>query len=186
MTRSYYAVRVGRKRGIYKSWEEARAQVHAFAGAKHKRFDRRADAEAFLRGEEPATPTEKSAFPTAPSTDANEPVRTASYSQRASRTLKTKLPPRRLPPVNTDARSAPIVRPPTPIKQHCRTLRLRGDSPEIKLRGETLCVDAESDAVPIVDLLVEAGCKLDTAAQEWLVEQKRRHQDYGKSKGKSR
>lgn len=44
----YYAVRVGRKAGIYKTWAECQAQTSGFKGAIFKSFPILADAEAFL------------------------------------------------------------------------------------------------------------------------------------------
>lgn len=46
----YYAVKKGRKPGIYTTWEECSAQVSGFAGAVYKSFSRRQDALAFLKG----------------------------------------------------------------------------------------------------------------------------------------
>jgi viroplasmin and RNaseH domain-containing protein len=34
--RAYYSVAIGRVPGIYASWDDARAQVDAFQGSKHK------------------------------------------------------------------------------------------------------------------------------------------------------
>jgi viroplasmin and RNaseH domain-containing protein len=33
---AYYAVAVGRKTGVYTTWDDAKRQVDAFGGAKHK------------------------------------------------------------------------------------------------------------------------------------------------------
>lgn len=41
----YYAVRKGRKAGVYESWEEARKQVDGFPGAVFKKFECYVDAE---------------------------------------------------------------------------------------------------------------------------------------------
>ncbi|GAA5978425.1 hypothetical protein JCM10908_004350 [Rhodotorula pacifica] len=43
----FYAVRVGRKPGIYTTWDECAAQVNGFQGAKHKKFPTEAEARAF-------------------------------------------------------------------------------------------------------------------------------------------
>lgn len=53
-TAKFYAVKKGRKPGIYATWEECQAQVAGFAGAAYKAFATRKDALAYLRGEEPA------------------------------------------------------------------------------------------------------------------------------------
>ncbi|GAA5868510.1 hypothetical protein JCM8547_006295 [Rhodosporidiobolus lusitaniae] len=46
----FYAVRVGRKPGVYTSWDEAKAQVDGFVAARHKKFPTRQEAEAFVSG----------------------------------------------------------------------------------------------------------------------------------------
>lgn len=46
----YYAVRVGRKPGIYHTWAECKEQVHEFSGAKFKKFINEEDAYAFVYG----------------------------------------------------------------------------------------------------------------------------------------
>ncbi len=46
--RSYYAVRVGRIPGIYRTWAEADAQVKGHPGNRHKRFNTREEANAFM------------------------------------------------------------------------------------------------------------------------------------------
>ncbi len=47
----YYAVRVGRKPGVYVSWEACKAQTHGFKGAVYKKFESKAEAEAFIGDE---------------------------------------------------------------------------------------------------------------------------------------
>lgn len=55
----YYAVKIGRKPGVYAAWPECEAQVKGFPGAKYKSFPFLADAEAFAAGaESPAPPAE--------------------------------------------------------------------------------------------------------------------------------
>lgn len=44
----YYVVWKGRRTGIFKTWDEASAQVNGFAGAQFKSFDTRAEAERAL------------------------------------------------------------------------------------------------------------------------------------------
>ncbi len=44
----YYAVRVGREPGIYRTWEECKAQVDGYPKAQFKGFGSLADAEAYL------------------------------------------------------------------------------------------------------------------------------------------
>lgn len=47
---NYYAVRVGKTPGIYKTWEDCKAQVIGYKGAIYKGFAEKQDAEDFLRG----------------------------------------------------------------------------------------------------------------------------------------
>ena len=49
--KKYYAVRKGRKVGIYETWEECRQQVIQFKGAEYKSFVNKEEAEAFLNEE---------------------------------------------------------------------------------------------------------------------------------------
>ena len=44
----FYAVRKGRVPGIYRCWEEARAQVERFPGCEHKRFELKKAAEHYM------------------------------------------------------------------------------------------------------------------------------------------
>jgi len=46
----YYAVRTGRRPGVYRTWDEAAPLVHGFAGASHKKFAREDEARAFVNG----------------------------------------------------------------------------------------------------------------------------------------
>lgn len=48
--RKFYAVRKGRKRGIFFSWDECKKQVHGYSGAEFKSFDNHTDAQRFLDG----------------------------------------------------------------------------------------------------------------------------------------
>lgn len=45
----YYAVRKGRKPGIYRTWGECRDQVHGYSGAEYKSFITEWEAEEFLK-----------------------------------------------------------------------------------------------------------------------------------------
>ena len=47
---NYYAVRIGKTPGIYKNWEDCKAQVIGYKGAIYKGFVEKQDAEDFLRG----------------------------------------------------------------------------------------------------------------------------------------
>ncbi len=44
----FYAVRMGRKPGIYHTWDECKAQVIGFSGAEYKKFEDLSSAEAFM------------------------------------------------------------------------------------------------------------------------------------------
>ena len=55
---NYYAVRVGKTPGIYKTWEECKAHVIGYKGAIYKGFAEKQDAEDFLRGGLSATSTD--------------------------------------------------------------------------------------------------------------------------------
>ena len=58
MADKYYAVRKGRHPGVYTSWDACSAEVNGFSGAEYKSFRTRAEAMAFVRGDE-----EPAAFP---------------------------------------------------------------------------------------------------------------------------
>lgn len=51
MAIKYYAVRNGKKPGVYMKWEECKAMVHGFPGAVYKSFPTRAEAEKFVQGD---------------------------------------------------------------------------------------------------------------------------------------
>ncbi|UQS87465.1 ribonuclease H family protein [Nicoliella spurrieriana] len=63
MAHKYYAVRRGRNPGIYNSWPECLEQVKAFPKARFKSFLTRADAEEFLKGNDPTLPNAPSEAP---------------------------------------------------------------------------------------------------------------------------
>lgn len=48
MKKYYYAVRKGRKEGIYNTWDECNAQVKGFAGAQFKKFASLEEAQSFI------------------------------------------------------------------------------------------------------------------------------------------
>ncbi len=60
--KNYYAVKIGRKPGIYKTWEECLAHVNGFADAKYRGFSSLEDAEAYLKHD---GDTDKTSLPTA-------------------------------------------------------------------------------------------------------------------------
>lgn len=49
MAVKYYAVRTGKKPGVYLKWEECKAMVHGYPGAVYKSFPTRAEAEKFVQ-----------------------------------------------------------------------------------------------------------------------------------------
>ena len=49
-TNKYYAVRIGRKPGVYKTWDECRAQTDRYSGARFKSFSTRVEATAWVAG----------------------------------------------------------------------------------------------------------------------------------------
>ena len=50
MSMKIYAVRKGLTPGIYKSWEECKAQVSGYSGAEYKSFSKMEEAQAYLSG----------------------------------------------------------------------------------------------------------------------------------------
>ncbi|PWN33075.1 uncharacterized protein FA14DRAFT_181739 [Meira miltonrushii] len=48
----FYAVRVGRKTGVYDNWEECQMLVDGFSGAKFKKFETKEEADAFVTGKD--------------------------------------------------------------------------------------------------------------------------------------
>ena len=46
----YYAVKNGRKIGIFETWDECKAQVEGFSGAEYKSFTKKEDAQRFIGG----------------------------------------------------------------------------------------------------------------------------------------
>ena len=50
MSSNYYAVKVGRNIGIYKTWDECKKEIDGFNGAKYKKFSTESEALAFING----------------------------------------------------------------------------------------------------------------------------------------
>lgn len=50
MAKKYYAVRKGKKEGIYETWEECKSQVHGVKKAEYKSFKTKAEAENYMNG----------------------------------------------------------------------------------------------------------------------------------------
>lgn len=57
MAKKYYAVRAGRKTGVFETWDQCKAQVMGFSGASYKSFPTREEAEAFVSGNSAETKT---------------------------------------------------------------------------------------------------------------------------------
>jgi len=51
MIKKYYAVRAGRKPGIYRTWEETKEQVHGYQGAIYRSFKTLEEAKKFINPE---------------------------------------------------------------------------------------------------------------------------------------
>ena len=50
MAKKYYAVRKGRKTGVFATWAECQKQVTGFSGAEFKSFGTMEEAKAFVGG----------------------------------------------------------------------------------------------------------------------------------------
>ena len=50
MAKKYYAVRKGRKIGVFETWDECKNSVSGFSGAEYKSFPKKEDAIAFVNG----------------------------------------------------------------------------------------------------------------------------------------
>ena len=48
---NFYAVKVGRNPGVYRTWDECKRETAGFSGAIYKKFKTRAEAENFISGE---------------------------------------------------------------------------------------------------------------------------------------
>lgn len=53
MAKKYYAVREGKKTGIFTSWDICKKYVNGYSGAEYKGFAEKADAENYLKGDTP-------------------------------------------------------------------------------------------------------------------------------------
>lgn len=61
MNKKYYAVRHGHQPGIYRSWSDAKKQVHGYSGAVYRSFKNLKDAQSFMKQ---AGPIKKKRQPT--------------------------------------------------------------------------------------------------------------------------
>lgn len=55
MAKKYYAVREGREKGIFTSWDECRSKVTGYSGAVYKSFESIADAKKYLKADDAQT-----------------------------------------------------------------------------------------------------------------------------------
>jgi viroplasmin and RNaseH domain-containing protein len=83
MAANYYAVRIGRNPGIYKSWIECKNEVNAFSGAVFKKFKTESEALNFL-SLNPKSKSEK-AFKTTSSSFLQRSSEQESYYHSASK-----------------------------------------------------------------------------------------------------
>lgn len=51
MSKKYYAVRKGKMKGIFKTWDECKSQVHGFKGAEYKSFETLEEAQNYIDNE---------------------------------------------------------------------------------------------------------------------------------------
>ena len=58
----YYAVKEGKKPGIYESWDDCKEQVNGYSGAVYKSFTNKEDALNFIKGEEKKEKSENYAY----------------------------------------------------------------------------------------------------------------------------
>lgn len=59
----FYAVAIGRRPGIYDTWDHTHKQVHRFRGAKHKSFKHLEDAFVYMYQNRICPPAERTFFP---------------------------------------------------------------------------------------------------------------------------
>ena len=52
MAKKFYAVKKGRKTGIFTTWEECKASVNGYSGAQYKSFSTPEEAERYLKGDQ--------------------------------------------------------------------------------------------------------------------------------------
>ncbi len=88
----FYAVKRGRKTGIFTTWEETENQVKGYPGAKHKSFKTREEAEAYLGGKTGDSTKSAAAFqPEATTLDLGFDDEVRVYTDGGSRTHGNKL-----------------------------------------------------------------------------------------------
>ena len=85
MPKKFYAVRKGRKTGIFTTWDECRAQVHGFPCAEYKSFLTMEDAKGFMElGMEGENKLPFDEDPKQPSNNTNSSIATNQITQNIS------------------------------------------------------------------------------------------------------
>ena len=85
MPKKFYAVRKGRKTGIFTTWDECRAQVHGFPCAEYKSFLTMEGAKGFMElGMEGENKLPFDEDPKQPSNNANSSIATNQITQNIS------------------------------------------------------------------------------------------------------
>lgn len=85
MTKKFYAVRKGRKTGIFTTWDECRAQVHGFPCAEYKSFPTMEGAKGFMElGMEGENELPFDEDPKQPSNNTNSSIATKQITQTIS------------------------------------------------------------------------------------------------------
>jgi hypothetical protein len=80
----YYAVKRGRKSGIYGTWSECSRQVYKYPGARYKKFSSKSEAESFVCGEPSSSKANLHQMPTA-GTSSSSPRYHQYYSKAPKR-----------------------------------------------------------------------------------------------------
>lgn len=84
VAQKFYAVRRGRRPGIYRTWPETQQQVNGFTGAQYKSFPTEAAAKAFMQGQSTSTTARRPARSSAP-TQPTTPATITVYTDGGSR-----------------------------------------------------------------------------------------------------
>ena len=85
MAGKYYAVKAGKKTGIFRTWEECKASVNGYSGAIYKSFKTKEEADAYLGGAAGQAPVGEKPGQEKGMGDAPAPVRKLSVGKRKER-----------------------------------------------------------------------------------------------------
>jgi len=80
MAKKFYAVKAGRKTGVYTSWEQCKSQIYGYSGAIYKSFDTEGDALKFLSPSSIRIPSADSSIARTPSAGSAVAYIDGSYS----------------------------------------------------------------------------------------------------------